>query len=55
MYALRGMHVDNGRKYFTPAWLRDHIRELAYLKMNTFHLHLSDRKGFRIRSPVPSR
>ncbi len=50
MYRLRGMHVDNGRKYFTPAWLRDHIRELAYLKMNTFHLHLSDREGFRVES-----
>jgi hexosaminidase len=42
--------VDNGRKYFTTAWLRDHIRELSYLKMNVFHLHLSDREGFRIES-----
>lgn len=49
MYKLRGMHVDNGRKYFTPAWLRDHIRELSFLKMNLFHLHLSDREGFRIQ------
>ncbi|UCF43503.1 MAG: beta-N-acetylhexosaminidase, partial [Planctomycetota bacterium] len=48
MYPLRGMHVDNGRKYFTVGWLRDHIREIAYLKMNIFHLHLSDREGFRI-------
>ncbi|MEV0289931.1 family 20 glycosylhydrolase [Kribbella sp. NPDC050820] len=42
--------VDNGRKYFTPQWLRDHVKELAYLKMNYFHLHLSDNKGFRIES-----
>ncbi|WP_406434563.1 family 20 glycosylhydrolase [Streptomyces sp. NBC_01589] len=43
--------VDNGRKYFTPQWLRDHVvKELAYLKMNYFHLHLSDNKGFRIDS-----
>ncbi|MGW8766793.1 family 20 glycosylhydrolase [Streptomyces sp. NPDC055815] len=46
----RGLMVDNGRKYFTPQWLRDHVKELAYLKMNYFHLHLSDDKGFRIES-----
>ncbi|WP_436499486.1 family 20 glycosylhydrolase [Actinokineospora sp. HUAS TT18] len=46
----RGLMVDNGRKYFTPQWLRDHVKELAYLKMNYFHLHLSDNKGFRIES-----
>lgn len=46
----RGLMVDNGRKYFTPGWLRDHVKELAYLKMNYFHLHLSDNEGFRIES-----
>jgi hexosaminidase len=46
----RGLMVDNGRKYFTPQWLRDHVKELAYLKLNYFHLHLSDNKGFRIES-----
>lgn len=46
----RGLMVDNGRKYFTPQWLRNHVKELAYLKMNYFHLHLSDNKGFRIES-----
>ncbi len=42
--------VDAGRKYFTPGWFRDRIRELAYLKMNYLHLHLSDNQGFRIES-----
>ncbi|HVK24342.1 MAG TPA: family 20 glycosylhydrolase [Actinokineospora sp.] len=46
----RGLMVDNGRKYFTPQWLKDHVKELAYLKLNYFHLHLSDDKGFRIES-----
>src|SRR4030095_12151831 len=27
-----------------------HIKELAYLKMNYFHLHFSDDGGFRIES-----
>jgi hexosaminidase len=49
MYKLRGTHVDNGRKYFTPAYLRDMIREHAYLKMNFYHLHMNDREGFRVQ------
>ena len=49
-YPERGLMVDAGRKYFTPAWFRDRIRELAYLKMNYLHLHLSDDQGFRIES-----
>ena len=44
--------VDNGRKYYTIAWLQNHIKELAYLKMNYFHLHLSDDSGFRLQSTV---
>jgi hexosaminidase len=49
-YRQRGLMVDNGRKYFTPGWLQNQVRELAYLKMNYFHLHLSDNEGFRIES-----
>ncbi|MEU7791824.1 family 20 glycosylhydrolase [Micromonospora tulbaghiae] len=46
----RGLMVDQGRKYFTVDWLRKHIKELAYLKMNRFHFHLSDTFGFRLES-----
>ena len=46
----RSMMVDNGRKYFSPDWLKNHIRELAYLKYNYFHLHLSDDQGFHLES-----
>ncbi len=46
----RGLMVDDGRKFFTAQWLRDHVKELAYLKLNYFHLHLSDNLGFRIES-----
>ncbi|HZP10862.1 MAG TPA: beta-N-acetylhexosaminidase [Nevskiaceae bacterium] len=49
-YPERGMMVDAGRKYFSPAWLALHVRELAYLKMNYLHLHFSDNEGFRIES-----
>ena len=49
-YPERGMMVDAGRKAYTPRWLAAHIRELAYLKLNYLHLHLSDNQGFRIQS-----
>ncbi|MEU1707608.1 family 20 glycosylhydrolase [Streptomyces sp. NPDC005706] len=46
----RGLMVDVGRKYFTIGWLQQQIREMAHLKLNYLHLHLSDDKGFRIES-----
>lgn len=46
----RGLMVDVGRKYFTIPWLQNQIRDLAHLKMNYFHLHLSDTYGFRLES-----
>lgn len=49
-YPERSMMVDNGRKYFTPAWIKNKIKELSYLKYNYLHLHLSDDQGFRIES-----
>ncbi|WP_354644507.1 family 20 glycosylhydrolase [Kitasatospora camelliae] len=46
----RGLMIDQGRKYFTVPWVKQHIKELAYLKLNYFHFHLSDTFGFRIES-----
>ncbi len=49
-YRERGLMLDAGRKYFTPHWLAQQLRELAYLKLDFIHLHLSDDQGFRIES-----
>jgi hexosaminidase len=49
-YPQRGLMVDAGRKYFTPEWHAARIRELGWLKLNTYHLHLSDGSGFRLES-----
>lgn len=46
----RGLMVDVGRKYFTVDWLKQQIDEMAYLKLNYLHLHLSDNQGFRVES-----
>jgi hexosaminidase len=49
-HAERGFMIDNGRAYFSPAWLKAQIKQLAYLKLNLFHWHLTDSEGFRIES-----
>jgi hexosaminidase len=49
-YPERGLMLDNGRRYFPPAWIKRQIRLMAYLKLNQLHLHFSDNQGFRIES-----
>ena len=46
----RTLMVDIGRKYFSPDWLKQLISEMAYLKMNTLQLHVSEGVGFRVES-----
>lgn len=49
-YPERGLMVDVGRKYFSVAWIKDQIVDMAYAKMNLLHLHLSDDLGLRVAS-----
>jgi hexosaminidase len=51
-YAERSFMIDNGRKYITVNWLKAYIKEMSYLKLNTFQLHLSDIQGFRLQSAL---
>lgn len=46
----RGLNLDIARKYFTPAWIEDRLREMADLKLNQLGLHFSDDQAFRIES-----
>lgn len=46
----RGLLVDVARKHFSADWLAARLREMADLKLNQLHLHLSDDQGFRIES-----
>ncbi|HVK21251.1 MAG TPA: family 20 glycosylhydrolase [Actinokineospora sp.] len=46
----RGFMVDVGRKFMSAAWVKNHIREMSYLKLNYFHFHLTDYFGYRIDS-----
>lgn len=49
-YPERGFMIDVGRKYFTAEWIRRHIKEAAWLKMNLYHFHFSENEGFRVES-----
>jgi hexosaminidase len=50
LYPERGFMLDVGNKFFSVDFLRRQIREQAYLKMNYFHLHLTQDEGFRLES-----
>lgn len=49
-YPERGLMVDVARAYYTTDWLKSHIRDLAFLKLNTLHLHFTDSEAFRLES-----
>ncbi|GHT03523.1 hypothetical protein AGMMS49525_08750 [Bacteroidia bacterium] len=47
-YAYRGMHLDVSRHFSTKEEVMFYIDQLAFLKINTFHWHLTDDQGWRI-------
>jgi hexosaminidase len=49
-YPERGLSIDVGRRFYSRGWIEARVRELAALKLNLLHLHLSDNEGFRIES-----
>ena len=40
-FAYRGMHLDVGRQFFQPVFVKKYIDMLAMHKFNTFHWHLT--------------
>ncbi|MCX2681625.1 family 20 glycosylhydrolase [Galbibacter sp. EGI 63066] len=47
-YKWRGLMLDVSRHFFDKEYVKKTIDRLAYLKMNTLHLHLVDDQGWRI-------
>ncbi len=47
-YPYRGIMLDIGRHYESPAAAEQLIAQVAAYKVNVFHLHLSDDQGFRL-------
>jgi len=47
-FKYRGMHLDVGRHLFSAEFIKKYIANLAMLKMNYFHWHLTEDQGWRI-------
>lgn len=47
-FKYRGMHLDVSRHFFDKEFVKKYIANLALLKMNYFHWHLTDDQGWRI-------
>lgn len=47
-FVYRGMHLDVGRHFYKPDFVKRYIDLLAMHKMNTFHWHLTEDQGWRI-------
>lgn len=47
-FAWRGLMLDVSRHFFTKEDVKSYIDEMARLKLNTFHWHLTDDEGWRI-------
>ncbi len=47
-FGWRGIMLDVSRHFFTKADVKTYIDEIARLKYNTFHWHLTDDEGWRI-------
>lgn len=48
--AVRGQMIDVGRKFLPLAYLRSEVRRMAWMKLNSLHLHLTEWNGFRFES-----
>jgi hexosaminidase len=49
-YPERGLMLDVSRDSYPASWIEAEIRQLAYLKMNFLHLHLTDDQRWGIES-----
>lgn len=47
----RGLMIDTAREYWPVATLLSTIRQMAWMKLNTFHWHVTDSEAFRLRLP----
>ena len=46
----RALLLDIARKYYTPSWIKELIKELESAKMNTLIFHFSDEMGLGLES-----
>lgn len=51
-YSYRGVSLDESRHFFGVETVKKLLDQMAFLKLNTFHWHLSDDQGFRVESKL---
>lgn len=49
-FAYRGLHLDVSRHFFPKEEIMKLLEVMAYYKLNTLHLHLTDAGGWRIQT-----
>ncbi len=49
-YPERAFFLDCARKYYSPDWIEDMIREISWSNMNAIYIHFSEEMGFRLES-----
>ncbi len=49
-YPERAFFLDCARKYYSPTWIEDMIREISWSNMNAIYIHFSEEMGFRLES-----
>ncbi|MCC7053281.1 MAG: beta-N-acetylhexosaminidase [Gemmatimonadaceae bacterium] len=47
-FTWRGAHLDAGRHFMPKEFVLKYIDQLAHMRMNTFHWHLTEDQGWRI-------
>jgi len=47
-FVYRGLHLDVGRHFFPPEYIKRYIDVLARHKLNVFHWHLTEDQGWRL-------
>ncbi len=50
-FSYRGLHLDIARNFIEPDDIKKLIRVMAYYKLNTLHLHMTDDEGWRLEIP----
>lgn len=51
-FSYRGLMLDESRHFFGMDVVKKVLDNMAFLKLNTFHWHLSDDQGYRIESKI---
>lgn len=49
-FETRAIMIDCGRRFYQISYLKKIIRQMAWYKLNTLHLHFTEWNGFRLKS-----